>query len=124
MVAMTGIRGIALSGQIAADTMGMRMLGGAGGQVDFAIGSTLSSGGCSIAVLRSTTSKGDVSRIVPTFEEGTTVSIPWTFTDYVVTEYGIAKLLGKSRRQRAQELVAVAHPDFQAELATQANKLF
>ncbi|MHC4489395.1 MAG: acetyl-CoA hydrolase/transferase C-terminal domain-containing protein, partial [Planctomycetota bacterium] len=98
--------------------------GGAGGQVDFGIASVLSKGGCSIAVLRSTASKGTVSRIVSSFEPGTIVSLPWTFVDYVVTEYGIAKLLGKSRRQRAEELIAIAHPDFRGELATQAQRLF
>ncbi len=124
MVAINGILSIDLAGQIAADSIGTRTFGGAGGQVDFGIGSVLSKGGCSIAVLRSTASKGSVSRIVPSFEPGTIVSLPWTFVDYVVTEYGIAKLLGKSRRQRAQELTAIAHPDFRGELATQAQKLF
>lgn len=124
MTAINGILGIDLSGQIAADTIGRNMLGGAGGQVDFAIGATLSNGGCSIAILRSTTSKGDVSRIVPTFEAGTIVSIPWTFTDYVVTEYGIARLLGKSRQRRVEELIAIAHPDFKEELTRQAQRLF
>jgi len=124
MVAINGILAIDLAGQIAADSLGTSMLGGAGGQVDFAIGSVLSKGGCSIAVLRSTDSKGTVSRIMPTFEPGTITSIPWTFVDYVVTEYGIAKLLGKSRRQRAKELIAIAHPDFRAELTTQLQRLF
>ena len=101
-----------------------RGLGGAGGQVDFGIGAMLSAGGGSIAVLHSTASKGTVSRIVPTFEAGTIVTIPWTFTDYVVTEYGIAKLLGKSRKHRVEELIAIAHPDFRAELAKQAQRLF
>jgi len=124
MVALNGILAMDLAGQIAADSIGTRMFGGAGGQVDFGIGSVLSEGGCSIAVLRSTASKGTVSRIVPTFEPATIVSLPWTFVDYVVTEYGIARLLGKSRRQRAEKLIAIAHPDFRAELSTQAKKLF
>lgn len=124
MVAINGILAIDLAGQIAADSIGTRMFGGAGGQVDFGIGSVLSKGGCSIAVLRSTASKGTVSRIVPTFEPGTLTSIPWTFVDYVVTEYGGANLLGKSRRQRAEKLIAIAHPDFRAELAAQAKKIF
>ena len=100
------------------------MYGGAGGQVDFVIGAALSSGGCSITVLRSTASHGTISRIVPTLVEQTIVSIPFTFADYVVTENGIARLWGKSRRQRAQELIAVSHPDFQPELRKQAEKLF
>jgi 4-hydroxybutyrate CoA-transferase len=124
MVAINGILAIDLFGQIAADSIGTRMFGGAGGQFDFGIGSVLSKGGCSIAVLRSTAAKGTVPRIVPTFEPATIVSLPWTFVDYVVTEYGIAKLLGKSRRERAEELIAVAHPDFRAELTTQVQKLF
>ncbi len=124
MVAINGILSIDLGGQVAADSIGTRAFGGAGGQVDFGIGSVLSKGGCSIAVLRSTASKGSVSRIVPNFEPGTIVSLPWTFVDHVVTEYGIAKLIGKSRRQRAEELIAITHPDFRGELATQAQKLF
>ena len=83
----------------------------------------LSNGGCSITALHSTTSKG-ISRILPTLENGTVVSVPRLFTDYVVTEYGIASLYGKSQRQRAQELIAIAHPDFRAELTKQAQKLY
>jgi len=124
MVAINGTLAIDLAGQIAADSVGTHMFGGAGGQVDFGIGSVLSKGGCSISVLRSTASSGTVSRIVSTFEPGTIVSIPWTFVDYVVTEHGIAKLLGKSRRQRAEELIAIAHPDFRVELTLQAQRLF
>ncbi len=124
MVAINGILAVDLAGQIAADSIGTRMFGGAGGQVDFGIGAVLSKGGCSISVLRSTASKGTISRIVPTLEPGTIVSLPWTFTDYVVTEYGVATLLGKSRRQRAQELITIAHPDFRSELAKEARKLF
>ncbi|MFC1990831.1 acetyl-CoA hydrolase/transferase C-terminal domain-containing protein [Chloroflexota bacterium] len=57
-------------------------------------------------------------------EETTVVSIPYTFADYVVTEYGIARLFGKSRRQRAQELISVAHPDFRADLVKEASRLY
>ncbi|MFC1981149.1 acetyl-CoA hydrolase/transferase family protein [Chloroflexota bacterium] len=120
MVAINGVLAIDFAGQIAADSIGMRMFGGAGGQVDFGIGSMLSTGGCSIAVLRSTASRGTISRVVPTFEPGTIASIPWTFADYVVTEYGIAKLFGKTRRQRVEELIATAHPDFRADLVKQS----
>jgi 4-hydroxybutyrate CoA-transferase len=124
MVAINGILAIDLAGQIAADSIATRMFGGAGGQVDFGIGAVLSKGGCSISVLRSTASKGTISRIIPTFDPGTIVSLPWTFADYVVTEYGVANLLGKSRRQRAQELIAIAHPDFRSELTREAQRLF
>ena len=124
MVAINGALAVDLNGQIAADSIGMRMLGGAGGQVDFGIGAVLSEGGRSIALLHSTTSNGAVSRIVPTFEPGTIVSIPWTFSDYVVSEYGVARLLGKSRRERAEQLISIAHPDFREELAQAARKMF
>ncbi len=124
MVAINGILAIDLAGQIAADSVATRMFGGAGGQVDFGIGALLSKGGASISVLRSTASKGTISRIVSTFEPGTVVSLPWTFADYVVTEYGVANLLGKSRRGRAQELIAIAHPDFRSELRREAQRLF
>ena len=116
MVSINGILSIDLQGQIAADSIGGRMFGGAGGLVDFSIGSLLSKGGYSIFVLPSTLKEGKSSRIASSFAPGTIVSIPWTFVDYVVTEYGVAKLLGKSRKQRAHELVAVAHPNFRDEL--------
>ena len=116
MVAINGILAVDLNGQIAADSIGGKMFGGAGGLVDFGMGSMLSKGGSSIFVLRSTAAGGKVSRIVRNLDPGTIVSIPWTFADYVVTEYGVAKLLGKTRRQRAEELIAIAHPDFRDEL--------
>lgn len=124
MVAINGVLAVDLNGQIAADSIGMRMLGGAGGQVDFGIGAVLSEGGRSIALVHSTTSNGAVSRIAPTFEPGTVVSIPWTFSDYVVSEYGVARLLGKSRRERAEQLISIAHPDFREELTQAARKMF
>lgn len=120
MVAINGILAIDLAGQIAADTLKGKMYGGAGGQIDFAIGSMLSKGGRSISVLRSTTGNGTISRILPRLETGTIASVPWTFADYVVTENGIAKLWGKSLRQRAEELISVAHPDFRSELRKRA----
>ena len=61
--------------------------------------------------------------IVPQFEQGEIVSIPRYFADYIVTEYGVARLLGKSVKQRAEELISIAHPDFQAELHREFQKL-
>ncbi len=66
---------------------------------------------------------GSVSRIVPRFEEGAIVTIPRTFADIVITEYGVAQLMGKSNRQRAEELINIAHPDFRAELRREAQRL-
>jgi len=123
MVAINGILSIDLTGQLAADSLGTRMRAGAGGQVEFAIGAMLSKGGRSIAALHSTASGGKISRIVPTLERGTVVSIPRTFAAYVVTEYGIARLWGKSLRERASELISIAHPDFRPDLKRQADSL-
>lgn len=124
MTAINSALAVDLTGQIAADSLGTRMLGGAGGQVDFVIGAMLSKGGRSITALHSTASNGTISRIVPTLENGTLVSIPRIFCDFVVTEYGIAKLWGKSQRERAAELIAIAHPDFRAELQRKAENIY
>lgn len=123
IVAINGTLAVDLTGQIASESVGPAMFAGAGGQPSFAIGSVLAKGGRSIIVLPSTTSDGKTSRIVPFFLPGTIVTVPRTFADYVVTEYGIASLLGKSQRQRAQELIAIAHPDFRQEIQKQVQKL-
>ena len=113
-----------LTGQIASESIGPRMYTGSGGQPSFAIGSMLSKGGRSIIMLRSTSNDGNVSRITSCLDAGTIVTVPRNFADYIVTEFGIASLLGKSQRERAQELIAIAHPDFRSELERQARKLF
>jgi len=124
MVAINGALSVDLTGQIASESIGPCMYTGSGGQPSFAIGAMLSKGGRSITMLRSTTADGKISRITPFLEPGTIVTIPRNFADYIVTEYGIASLLGKTQRERAQELIAIAHPDFRAELMKQAQKLF
>jgi len=83
----------------------------------------MAKGGRAISVLR-TLAFGGSSTIVPQMSEGSLVTIPRQFADYVVTEYGIASLAGKSHRERAEELIAIAHPDFRAELKKEALKLF
>lgn len=125
MVAMNTILGIDLAGQINIEsTFGGRMINGTGGQPESHIGAVLSPGGRAISLLYSTALNGAVSSIVPRFEEGTILGIPRYFADYVVTEYGVARLMGKSVRQRADELIAIAHPDFRSELRKEAQKLF
>ena len=74
--------------------------------------------------LPSVAAGGTVSRIVPQFPPGTVVSVPRSLADYVVTEYGVVRLKGKTQRQRANELISIAHPDHRAELKKQAEKLF
>ena len=122
--AMNNALSVDLTGQINAETVGTRMWNGTGGQTELHMGAVLSKGGMAITLLRSTAAGGTVSRIVPQLPEGGVVTIPRTFADTVVTEYGIARLLGKSLRERADELIAVAHPNFRPNLRKAAQKLF
>ncbi len=123
MVAINNALMVDITGQIAAETIGSRILSVAGGQPPFAIGALQAEGGRSITVLPSTAQSGKVTRIVPQLPLGTVVTIPRTYADYVVTEFGIASLRGKSLRQRANELINVAHPNFHAELKEEARKI-
>jgi len=124
-VAINNAISVDLTGQINAETgIGARMINGPGGQIETHIGAILSRGGRAITLLPSTALNGAVSRIVPQLDQGAVVTIPRYFTDFVVTEYGIARLMGKDCRQRAEELIAVAHPDFKAELSKQSRELF
>jgi 4-hydroxybutyrate CoA-transferase len=121
-VAINNALAIDLSGQITAESLGRRWLSAAGGQIPFVIGTWLSEGGRSVTVLPSTAQGGKRSRIMPALPEGTAVTIQRNCTDYVITEYGIARLKGKTLRQRAHELISIAHPDFRSELRKAANK--
>ena len=122
-VAINNALAVDLFGQITAENLGSRWLSAAGGQIPFVIGSWLSNGGRSITVLPSTAQGGKVSRIMPTLPEGTAITIQRNCADYVVTEYGIAHIKGKTLRQRAEELIAVAHPDFRSELGKEARRM-
>lgn len=124
VVAINSAIALDLTGQIAAESVGTVMTSGSGGQLSFAIGAYLSKGGRSVVAIPSTAKDGALSRIVPILEPGTVVSTPRTLADIVVTEYGIARLKGKTQRERALELVAVAHPDFRADLKKEAERLY
>lgn len=114
-----------LTGQINSETgIGSRMINGHGGQPELHMGAILSKGGRAITLLPSTAFDGAISRIVSELDQGALVTIPRYFADYVVTEYGIASLMGKDCRQRADALIAIAHPDFRVELMEQAKELF
>jgi 4-hydroxybutyrate CoA-transferase len=116
---------IDLTGQINSESViGAQMINGTGGQPETHIGAFLCPGGRAITLLQSTAVGGALSRIVPQLEAGALVTIPRYFADTVVTEYGIARLLGKNHRERAHELIAIAHPDHRAELREAANRLF
>ena len=124
MVAINSILQVDLTGQITCETQfGPRMVNGPGGQLDFHLGAFLSKGGRAISMLRSLAFGGS-STVIPHLPEGSLVTIPRQFADYVVTEYGIASLAGKSHRERANELIAIAHPDHRGDLRKAAKEMF
>ena len=123
MVSINAALQIDLTGQICSESMGSAQFSGTGGAQDFAYGAFHSKGGRGIIAIQSTAKKGTVSKIVPQLTPGAAVSIHRNVADHIVTEYGIARLRGKSVRERAEELIAVAHPDFREELRAQARKL-
>jgi len=125
MVGMNTALSIDLMGQINCEAIfSGRMINGTGGQPESHIGALLSPGGRAITLLYSTALNGTVSCIVPQFDQGAIVTLPRYFADYVVTEYGVVRLLGKPVRQRAEELINIAHPDFRSELRKAAQQLF
>ena len=98
-------------------------ISGVGGQVDFVRGASASKGGVSIMAMPSTV-KGKVSKIVPLLDEGAAVTTSRNDIDYVVTEYGVAALKGRTLRQRARALIEIAHPDFRDGLKAEYEKRF
>jgi acyl-CoA hydrolase len=114
-----------LFGQISSESKGHKHISGSGGQFDFVQGAYRSEGGKSFICMTSTYTdkKGEqYSRIVPQFSPATGITVPRTMTQYVVTEYGIAQLKGKSTWQRAESLIDIAHPDFRNELVKKAEE--
>jgi butyryl-CoA:acetate CoA-transferase len=115
-----------LYGQVSSESSGFRHITGTGGQFDFAYGAYHSKGGKSFICLSSTVRGKDgtlKSRIRPVFEPGSIVTLPRTVTHYVVTEYGMVCLKGKSTWERAEALISIAHPDFRDELIDAAEKM-
>ena len=117
VVSVNSALSVDLIGQVAADSLSAdNIFSGAGGFVDFVRGASFSKGGKSIVAMPSTAMGGKASRIVAQFEAGRPVTLSRFETHYVVTEYGIAQLRGKTLRQRARALIEIAHPDFRDEL--------
>ena len=112
-----------LTGQICADSIGMKQYSGVGGQMDFIRGASLSDDGKPIIALPSTTRKG-VSRIAPFLNQGAGVVTTRAHAHYIVTEYGIANLYGKGLRDRAKELIRISHPDHRETLEKAAHERF
>jgi RimJ/RimL family protein N-acetyltransferase len=121
MVAINSALAVDLTGQVCADSIGTRFYSGIGGQVDFIRGASMCPAGKPIIALRSTAKGGTISRIVATLAEGAGVVTSRGDVRYVVTEYGVADLLGKSIRERAVALISIAHPDFRGELLNDAK---
>ncbi|HXG41446.1 MAG TPA: acetyl-CoA hydrolase/transferase C-terminal domain-containing protein [Dehalococcoidia bacterium] len=123
MVAINTAVGIDLYGQVAVDQWQGLIIGGIGGQLEYTVGSHYSRGGRAVTCLLSTTPEGK-SRIVPKLPEDSLVTIPAGYVDYLVTEYGVVNLEFKTRKERAEAIISVAHPDFRSELMKEARKMF
>jgi 4-hydroxybutyrate CoA-transferase len=125
-VAINSAIEIDLTGQVCADSIGTKIYSGVGGQLDFIYGASRSKGGVPIIALPSTTTLKNgsmISRIVPMLKPGAGVVTTRNHVRYVVTEYGIADLYAKTIRQRARQLITIAHPDFRDDLTRQAEEL-
>ena len=123
MTAINNAINVDLFGQVNAESLKNRQFTGMGGIGDFSKGATLCPDGKSIIVVESTTKNDAISKIVPFFTPGTPVSVPRTDIEYVVTEYGIAKLAGASITEKARALISVAHPKFRDELIERAKQM-
>ena len=116
MVSINSCLQVDFNGQVNSESMGINQFSGIGGQLDYVRGASMCPNGKSILAMPSTAKHGTISRIVPVFEPGTTVTTTRTDVHYIVTEYGVANLRGKSLRERARLLINIAHPDFRDEL--------
>jgi acyl-CoA hydrolase len=125
MVSINTCLMVDFTGQVASESIGTRQYSGTGGQMDTALGARegFDGRGKSIIACHATARGGAVSTIVPVLPEGTAVTLHRSYTDHIVTEYGIAYMRGRTVRERTRNLIAIAHPDFRAELTAQARKL-
>ncbi|MBA3995556.1 MAG: 4-hydroxybutyrate CoA-transferase [Candidatus Accumulibacter sp.] len=122
LVAINATLQIDLLGQCGSESLGAMPYSGTGGQADFVRAANRSKGGKAFIVLPSTAKNDTISRIVPTLNPGTHVTTSKNDINYVVTEYGVAQLRGKTAKQRAETLIGIAHPDFRGELTETAKK--
>jgi acyl-CoA hydrolase len=123
LVAINATLQIDFQGQCGSESLGFAPYSGTGGQADFVRAANRSRGGKAFIVVPSTAKNDTISRIVPTLTPGTHVTTSKNDINYVVTEYGVAQLRGKSMKQRTRELIGIAHPNFRAELTEQAKAM-
>lgn len=124
MISINSCVEVDLMGQVCSESIGMNQISGIGGQVDFIRGANMCKDGKAIIAIPSTAAKGKISRIVPLIEKGTPITTSRTDVDYIITEYGIARLKSKSLKERARELINIAHPDFRPWLIDEYEKRF
>lgn len=124
MISINSCIQVDLMGQIAADSIGLNQYSGIGGQADFVRGASMAKDGKSIIAMPSTAKNGKISRIVSLLDEGSAVTTLRTDVQYIVTEYGIAFLKGKTLKDRALALINIAHPDFRVGLIEEWEKRF
>ncbi|AJE04709.1 acetyl-CoA hydrolase/transferase family protein [Geobacter pickeringii] len=123
VVAINATIEVDLLGQCCSESLGHVQWSGTGGQADFVRGANISRGGKSFITTAATAKNGTVSSIVPTLKPGAVVTTNKNDVDSVVTEFGVAKLRGQTARQRALNLIAIAHPDFREELTAEARRM-
>jgi acyl-CoA hydrolase len=123
MVSINTALQVDLTGQVCSESIGLSQYSGTGGQSDTAIGAIHSKNGRSIIALYSTAKNGTISTIQPYLTPGSAVTLHRNNIDYIVTEFGIASMKGRTIRERVNNLVSIAHPDFRQELKENALKL-
>ncbi|HHV11488.1 MAG TPA: acetyl-CoA hydrolase/transferase family protein [Clostridiales bacterium] len=124
LIAINSCVQVDLQGQVCSESIGLKQISGVGGQVDFIRGASISKGGRAIIAISSTACNGQLSKIVPLLENGAAVTTSRNDVDYIVTEYGIAKLKGKTLRERGRALINIAHPKFRDGLIMEWQKRF
>ncbi|MCT4633006.1 MAG: 4-hydroxybutyrate CoA-transferase [Firmicutes bacterium] len=124
MVSINSCIEVDMMGQVSSESIGLRQFSGTGGQVDYVRGSSMAEGGKSIIAMPSTAKGGKASRIVPVLKSGSAVTTSRNDVHYIVTEYGIADLRGKTLKDRAMALIKIAHPDFREDLLKSFEERF
>jgi 4-hydroxybutyrate CoA-transferase len=124
MVSINSCVQVDLMGQVASESVGLRQISAVGGQVDFVRGANMSRGGRAIIAMPSTAQGGKVSKVVAFLDEGAAVTTSRCDVGYVVTEYGVAQMKNHTLRERARQLISIAHPDFRPALQEEFERRF